>query len=58
MKFVGTIKGKPYLIDPETFEQEIREQIAQRIEAMPWIDSERDFPSFVRQAAAIAREEF
>ena len=32
MKFVGTIKGKPYLIDPETFEAEIREKIVARLQ--------------------------
>lgn len=34
MKFVGSIKGKPYLIDPETFEQEIRTKIAGEIRDM------------------------
>lgn len=32
MKFVGTIKGKPYLIDPETIEAEVRAKIAQSVE--------------------------
>ena len=31
MKFVGTIKGRHYLIDPETYESELREKIAQEI---------------------------
>lgn len=39
MKFVGTIKGKPYLIDPETFEAEIREKIAQELDCIRSADS-------------------
>lgn len=31
MKFVGSIKGKHFLIDPETYEAEIREKIANRL---------------------------
>ena len=57
MKFVGTIKGKPYLIDPETFEQEIREQIAQRLDDTRLPVNSIQFNQAMVMAANIARGE-
>ena len=37
MKFVGSIKGKHFLIDPENYETEIREKIAKDIENIDFI---------------------
>lgn len=57
MKFVGTIKGKPYLIDPETFEKEIREQIAQRLDDTRLPVNSIQFNQAMVMAAKIARGE-
>ena len=55
MKFVGSIKGRHYLIDPETYESELREKIAQSIEAIE-LEAGMDNAVGVRAiAASIAR---
>lgn len=59
MKFVGCIKGRHYLIDPETYESELREKIAKEIEDsydMPPIDEiDHAIYNALQTAASIAR---
>lgn len=57
MKFVGTIKGKPYLIDPETFEAEIREKIAKQLDDTRLPINAIQFNQAMMMAAKIARGE-
>lgn len=57
MKFVGTIKGKPYLIDPETIEAEVRAKIAQRLDDTRLPVNSIQFNQAMVMAAKIARGE-